>query len=277
MPSYFHILITITSLFLLLFIAYLFLLKTGKAKELSEYDGALFAHRGLHNGERAENSMSAFLAAVEAGYGIELDIRLSRDGKLVVFHDDTLLRVCGIDKRVDELSAEELSKLSLSGTADGIPLFSEVLCAVGGRVPLLVEIKEDRGDSRVSSAAAEMLAEYKGKFIVESFNPISLKNFKRSLPSATIGVLSQSYLKDKNYRKFIYYLLGLMATNIICRPAFIAFNREHPKNIGLRLARFFFCTKTFAWTIRSDEEGRAAIKQGFRGLIFENYLPEKKS
>ena len=105
MPFYFYIIIGVLGFFLLLFVAYLFLLKTSKAKELREYKGALFAHRGLHNSERAENSMSAFLAAADAGYGIELDVRLSSDGKLVVFHDDTLLRVCGIDRRVDEFSA----------------------------------------------------------------------------------------------------------------------------------------------------------------------------
>ena len=274
MPFYFYIIIGVIGFFLLLFLVYLFLLKTKREKGLKEYKGALFAHRGLHGEGRAENSMSAFLAAVEAGYGIELDIRLSADGQVVVFHDDTLLRVCGIDKRVNELTAEELSRLSLSGTADGVPTFAEVLAAVDGKVPLLVEIKEDRGECGVTPIAAEMLKNYKGKFIVESFNPLSLKAYKKYDPSVICGVLSQSYWKEKKFRKGIYYMLGALVTNIFCRPSFIAFNIEHKGNLALKIARFFFRTPTFAWTVRSDDDGKMALKSGFDGLIFENYLPE---
>lgn len=275
MPFYFYIIIGVVGFFLLLFCAYLFLLKTSKREELSEYKGALFAHRGLHNCERAENSMSAFLAAADKGYGIELDVRLSSDGELVVFHDDTLLRVCGIDKRVDEFTAKELAGFRLSGTEDGIPLFSEVLSAISGRVPILVEIKEDQGDSRVSSKTAEILKDYKGKFLVQSFNPLSVKNVKKKLPSAVGGILCQSYWREKEYRKIIHFLLGLMVTNIACRPSFIAFNASHPKNPALLAARLFFRTPTFAWTVRNEDEGRRAKKNHFDALIFENYIPEK--
>ena len=274
MPFYFYIIIASIGLLVLLFCAYLFLLKTSKSEELSEYRGALFAHRGLHNNERAENSMSAFMAAVDAGYAIELDVRLSSDNKLVVFHDDTLLRVCGIDKRVDEFTADELRGFSLSGTADTVPLFSEVLSAVAGRVPILVEIKEDQGDYRVSTATAEILKDYNGKFLVQSFNPLSIKNVKGLLSSATCGILCQSYWRDKQYRKIKHFLLGLMVTNIVCRPSFIAFNAKHSKNPSLLASRLFFKTPTFAWTVRSEEEGVRAKRGRFDALIFEDYIPK---
>ena len=112
-------------------------------KKLEDLRYWVYAHRGLHNAERAENSMSAFRAAVEAGFGIELDVRLSKDGRLVVFHDDTLDRVCGREGRVDDFTAEELATFRLSGTEDGIPLFTDVLAVVDGKIPLLVEIKEN--------------------------------------------------------------------------------------------------------------------------------------
>ncbi|MBQ2876414.1 MAG: glycerophosphodiester phosphodiesterase [Clostridia bacterium] len=258
-------------LFLILFIVYLILLKPKDTASVNEYKNVLFAHRGLHNSVRAENSLSAFAAAVEAGYGIELDVRLSKDGKLVVFHDDTLDRVCGISGKVIDYTAEELSAFSLSGTEDGVPTFSEVLSLVDGKVPLLVEIKEDAGDSKVSSAAAKMLADYKGKFIVESFNPLSIKNFKAHLSGVPCGILCESYVKEKKYRKPLYYLIGAMITNAICKPSFIAFNHRHYKSFALRLARKLYKTPTFAWTVRSVEEERAARKHGFDSVIFENY------
>lgn len=103
----------------------------------------LFAHRGFFTPDQRipENSMPAFLAAAENGYGIEMDIQLTKDNQVVVFHDHTLTRMCGIDLPVRELTYEELQKFPLAGTQERIPLFKDVLKAVHGRVPLLVEIK----------------------------------------------------------------------------------------------------------------------------------------
>ena len=193
-------LITVGAVFVLLFIVYLILLAPKSGRALGEFTAARYAHRGLHGEGKAENSLSAFRAAVDGGYGIELDVRLSSDGVLVVFHDDTLDRVTDKTGRVDAYTAAELSEIKLSGTDDGIPTFAEVLALVDGRVPLLVEIKEDAGDSRVSTAAAQALSEYKGAYIVESFNPLSLKNFGKHLPDVPRGILSQKYLKERSPR-----------------------------------------------------------------------------
>ena len=254
-------------------VIYLILIAPGKKKNINEYKSTLFAHRGLHNAQRAENSMSAFAAAVEKGYGIELDVRLSKDKKLVVFHDDTLTRVAKIEGRVDECTAEELGAMSLAGTADGVPLFEDVLKLVGGRVPLLVEIKEDAGKSEVSSAAAEALKSYTGPYIVESFNPLSLANARKHLPEATYGILSQNYYRYENYRKPLYFALGALLTNRICKPAFIAYDHRDYKSVSFRIAKHLFGAATFAWTVRSAEEEAAARAHGFDSVIFENYLP----
>ena len=98
-------------------------------RQKAPFKGVNFAHRGLHSRDKTvpENSLEAFRLAARAGYGIELDVRLSRDGQVVVFHDDTLARVCGVQKRVDELDYAELKKLKLCGQDAGIPLFSEAL------------------------------------------------------------------------------------------------------------------------------------------------------
>ena len=252
---------------------YLFLIAPRNKKEMKKYKTVMYAHRGLHNGERAENSMSAFRAAVEGGYGIELDVRLSGDGRLVVFHDDTLDRVCGREGRVVDFTADELSTFKLNDTDDCVPLFSDVLALVDGRVPLLVEIKEDAGNTAVSKATCEMLKEYKGEYIIESFNPMSLKVVGKMMPEVPRGILSHRYFENEKYRKPLFFLLQSLLLNCVCRPAFIAYDHRHAKAFGLRFVRAIFRTPTIAWTVRSAEEEAVARKNGFDGIIFENYLP----
>ena len=265
--------ITIPTFVVVLFVIWLFMIAPKNKKEMKRFKTKMYAHRGLHNSERAENSMSAFKAAVDGGYGIELDIRLSKDGQLVVFHDDTLDRVCGREGKVIDFTAEELATFKLNGTDDGVPLFSDVLKMVDGRVPLLVEIKEHPGVSAVSEAACIMLDSYKGDFIVESFNPLSLKIVKDRKPEIVRGILSQRYCEDEKYRKPLYFILQSLMLNFLCRPAFIAYDHRHAKSFALRFVRGFFDVPTIAWTVRSAEEEAVARKNGFDGIIFENYIP----
>ena len=265
--------IAIPIILVVLLLLYLFLIAPRNRREMNNFKSVMYAHRGLHNGERAENSMSAFRAAVEGGYGIELDVRLSRDGKLVVFHDDTLDRVCGREGKVIDFTADELAAFSLNGTADGIPLFTDVLKLIDGRVPLLVEIKEDPGNSKVSEKTCEILRDYKGDYIIESFNPLSLRTVKGIMPHIPRGILSHRYYSYEQYRKPLYFILQSLLLNFLCRPAFIAYDHRHASAFGLRLVRTLFRTPTLAWTVRSAEEEAAARKAGFDGIIFESYIP----
>jgi len=267
--------IAIPIVLVVLIAAYLFMVAPKNRKEMKDFKSVLYAHRGLHDDVLAENSMSAFKAAVDGGFGIELDIRLSKDGKLVVFHDDTLDRVCGREGKVIDFTADELATFSLSGTADGVPLFSDVLELVDGRVPLLVEIKENAGDSSVSLAACEMLKGYKGPFIVESFNPLSLKTVKKNLPEVSRGILSHRYFENEKSRTLLFFLLQSLMLNFVCRPAFIAYDHRHAGAFGLRFVRRFFGTPTLAWTVRSQEDENLARKNGFDGIIFEGYIPQR--
>ena len=104
-----------------------FLIAPRKRRSTSPFDRTLYAHRGLHDNSCPENSLSAFRAAKEAGYGVELDVRFTADKQVVVYHDDTLTRMCGDDRRVDECTYEELQQLHLSDTTERIPLLSDVL------------------------------------------------------------------------------------------------------------------------------------------------------
>lgn len=258
---------------ILSFCIYLFLIKTERREGMESLLSRRYAHRGLHNGTRAENSLSAFKAAKEAGYGIELDVRLTSDGELVVFHDDTLERVTDREGRVDSYTAKELSEIKLCDTGDGIPTFREVLELVDGKVPLLVELKEDAGKYGVTEKACEMLREYKGEYMIESFNPLALGRVRKLLPGTCRGILSQSFLKEKKYRTPTHFLLEILALNVVCRPHFVAFNIEHSKNAALRLTRRIFGVPTLAWTVRSEEQERKATQDGFVTTIFEGHEP----
>lgn len=268
-------LILTLSFLLLSFLVFLFLIKpNGKREKMEGFLKTKYAHRGLHGSGRAENSISAFRAAVDAGFGIELDVRLSADGELVVFHDDELSRVTKEEGRVDSKTAKELSEIKLCGTDDGIPAFKEVLSLVDGRVPLLIEIKEDAGKYGVTKKTVELLREYKGEYLIESFNPLALSVIKKEMPNVMRGFLSQNFLSEKKYKKPLYFLLQNLLLNVVCRPDFIAFNHAHYKNRALKLTRALFGAATFAWTVRSCEEEALAYKNGFDSIIFENYIPE---
>lgn len=275
MKIFFIVLISILSFLFLSFLVFLFLIKpNGKREDIKRFLKTKYAHRGLHDSERAENSMSAFRAAVEAGFGIELDVRLSADGELVVFHDDELSRVTKEEGKVDSKTAKELSEIKLCGTGDGIPTLKDVLALVDGKVPLLIEIKEDAGKYGVTKKTVEVLREYKGEYLIESFNPLALSVIKKEMPGVMRGFLSQNFLSEKKYRKPLYFLLQNMLLNIVCRPDFIAFNHSHYKNRVLKLTRALFGVATFAWTVRSREEEILAYKNEFDSIIFENYIPE---
>ena len=266
--------IIIAAVLVLLLSLYLFAIGTKRSKSLRSFAEHRYAHRGLHSEVAAENSMTAFRLAVEGGYGIELDVRLSKDKRLVVFHDDTLDRVVGIEGRVADFTAEELGAMKLSGTEDGIPLFDDVLNLVSGQVPLLVEIKEDAGDSEVSTLLAERLDTYKGSYIIESFNPLSLRNIKRRLPSAERGILSHRYLAYKPYRKPLYFILQCLLMNFLCRPSFVAYDHRHFRSPSLFFTKKLFGAVTFAWTVKSREDEALARRHGFDTVIFEGYIPE---
>lgn len=247
----------------------------GRKKDIDEFIGTRYAHRGLHDDKKAENSISAFKAAVDHGFGIELDIRLSKDNKLVVFHDDTLDRVCGREGKVRDFTAAELATFKLSGTEDGIPTFDEVLKVVDGKVPLLVEIKELTNDSAVSLHAIKALSSYKGAFIVESFNPLTVGRVSRAMPEVCCGFLSQNFTKEEKNRKPLYFILEHLLFNRICNPSFIAYRHDHHYMPMLKLVRLLG-GRTFAWTVRSEAEEMLAYEHGFDAVIFENYIPGGK-
>ena len=233
-----------------------------------------YAHRGLHdnNSDTPENSMAAFRRAVEAGYGIEFDVQLTKDRIPVVFHDETLDRVCGIPGKVRDFTFQELQQFPLCKSQERIPLFAEFLKLVDGKVPLIVEIKVHEKAADVCEKADELLRGYKGVYCVESFHPYAMKWYKEHRPEVIRGQLSTDFdkpgRKETKTEKMVHYLL----TNFLCRPDFIAYDHRHKRNLS-RLVCQIFRPLNVTWTIKSQAELDASLND-FDLFIFEGFIPK---
>lgn len=228
----------------------------------------LVAHRGLHDEAQGipENSIPAFRRAAEAGKAIEFDVHITADDKLVVFHDEQLQRMTGVPGNIEEWSLADLRKLRLQHTEYGIPTLDEVLETVGGRVPLLIEIKNYKAANvgRLESLLKERLERYEGEFILESFNPEVLVWLHRHAPHFIRGQLGN--LSEEN-RGFKFYS-GHLMFNPLAKPDFIAFQAS---KIDYRLR--MTCKKKkiplFGWTVRTEEE-LARARRLCDGIIYEH-------
>ena len=235
------------------------------------FQNRYIAHRGLHSGKDGvvpENSLAAFAAACENGYGIELDVQLSADGQVVVFHDDNLKRVCGVNKPVCALSLKELQSLSLLGSEETIPLFSDVLDLVAGRGPLIVELKNGRQNKELCEKTLALLRAYDGPFCVESFAPDIVHWFRLNAPDIVRGQLAcsiEGYAKASP--KPVAFAMSRCLMNVWSRPHFIAYELTK-KPIPVRFAELLGA-KRVCWTSRKpgDEVDQDTV-------IFEGYRPE---
>ena len=235
----------------------------------------LYAHRGLHDnkGDAPENSLRAFEKAVDANFGIELDIQLTQDKIPVVFHDATLKRMCGKEGRVCEYAYEELRQFVLADSEQGIPKLEEVLKLVGGKVPLIVEFKMEGTDCSLCPIADEILKKYEGAYCIESFNPLCLLWYRRHNKRVMRGQLSQDYAKDKRYNGPLYFLLKYLLFNGWTKPDFIAYDCHASRNLSLKICRYLYGCLTAAWTIKCSEE-LEIHKKSHDLCIFDNFIPK---
>lgn len=234
----------------------------------------LYAHRGLHDNtsDAPENSMEAFRRAVDAGYGIEMDIQLSKDKIPIVFHDFTLDRVCGVKGKVSDYTYDELRSFRLFDTAESIPAFKDVLEMVDGKVPLIVEFKIEFKDLSLCSIADRLLARYKGLYCMESFNPLGVWWYRCHRRNVMRGQLSDAFWQEREYRGIQYLILQNLLLNFIGRPDFIAFRSKYPRTLSRRICCGPLGATGVAWTIKSQEELELA-KRDYDIFIFEGFLP----
>lgn len=228
------------------------------------------AHRGLHDDVFPENSLGAFKCAIENGYAIELDVHLSSDEEIIVFHDDNLLRMTGFDALVESTPSSKIDGLTLSNTGEKIPRFNEVLGLVDANVPILIEIKNKHKVGPLEESLYNLLQNYSGRYAVQSFNPYSLKWFRDNYPSVIRGQLSGDF-KNETLAWYKKFALRYLLMNWASSPNFIAYDIDllpcwpvtRLKNKGVPV---------LAWTTDSPEKRKKA-KQYADNIIFEGILP----
>lgn len=238
-----------------------------------------YAHRGLHGNGIPENSLAAYSNAIDNGYGIEIDVQLSSDGEIFVFHDHSAARMCGIDKKLSEMTAEEIKTLRLADTDEHIPTLAEVLTLVDARVPLLIEVKYYAETTKLCTLLAEALDSYDGSFAVQSFDPRVLRYFKKYRPRFARGQLVAKAAK-RSERKgtdaqnpFVSFLLNHLLLNVLSRPDFISIQKNHTRELGFIIATEVFKAKAFIWTVKNEKQYEFFKKQGYFS-IFENIRPD---
>lgn len=232
-----------------------------------------FAHRGLHTDDRVipENSMLSFQQAIQNGYAIELDVHLSADGKVMVFHDENLRRMTGIDRNIAEADSKELQELSLLGSRQCIPQLEDVLTLTAGRVPLLIEIKNTGRVGKLEKSLLAILKYYSGPYAVQSFNPLTVGYFRKMAPDMVRGQLSGSLagVELPFYKKL---LLKYLLLNFISQPHFVAYEKGF---LPPWLARILKQKQLFllVWTVRNQTEAQR-LPAYIDNIIFELFAPQ---
>lgn len=263
------ILLFLVALFVLFLLLTPFWIKPNGHRDVSDFSERLYAHRGLHDDVIPENSLAAFREAVKNGYGVELDVQMTRDGKLVVFHDGNLLRMCGINALLKDFTYEELLRFNLKNTQEKIPLFEDVL-AVLGKADLVCEIKSDNGHKNYTlcEKTYDMLRTYPGNYCIESFSPFLVSWFKKYHPEIIRGQLSQRFTRKDKMKWPVRFFMSNLLVNVVSRPDFISYRHQDSRKWGFRLVKFLYNPFLVAWTARGDEEIKSAFNT-FDSVIFE--------
>ncbi len=237
--------------------------------------GWSYAHRGFHGSGVPENSMATFRLALEKGYGIELDLHLLADGNLAVIHDAKLARTTGAEGEIEDLTTADLAKYRLEGTEENIPQFRQVLELFGGKAPMIVELKAERGNhAALCAAACAALDAYEGPYCIESFDPRCILWLRKNRPEIIRGQLAENFLRSKggNLSGVLRLALTNLLTSFVTQPDFIAYNFQDRKGISPELSRRFWGVGAVSWTIRTRADYDAALAEG-RIPIFEYFEP----
>lgn len=234
------------------------------------------AHRGLHGNGAVENSLSAAKAAVDANYAIEVDLQLSKDGEVIVFHDKTLDRLTSEKGEVIARTAAELSAVKLKDTNDAIPSLDDLLKLVAGRVPLVLELKSPwNGDTTLAEKVADRLVNYEGPVAVMSFDPdlvVALKTFAPGLPR---GIVAERWYLHPEWKFMSFWrkrYLGLLLHFMRTKPHFIAYAQFDLPALAPLIGRYIFGMPLLTWTVRLERE-RTRVSRWANQIIFEHIRP----
>jgi glycerophosphoryl diester phosphodiesterase len=234
------------------------------------------AHRGLHDAVRGvmENTRSAFEAAIAGNYGIECDVQVSADGEAMVHHDDELGRLTEGGAPLAHLAAAALKQVVFKATPDRMLTLAELCDLVGGRVPLVVEIKSRfDGDLRLTHRVAEVLGTYNGPAAAMSFDPAPIATLREIAPRLTRGIVAERHYDHPEWdalpagaRRSLAFLLHAPRT----RPQFIAYSVKDLPAAPPLIARHVFGLPLLTWTVRSADDRTTAARYADQ-MIFEGF------
>lgn len=238
-------------------------------KDLSFLKNRLIAHRGYHNKNLGipENSIVAFKKAINNNYIIELDVHITKDKEIVVFHDFDLKRVCGVNKKIEELTYDELLKYNLYDTKYKIPKLKEILNLVDGKVPILIETKVAKFDGMLESKLSQCLDNYNGLFAIQSFFPFSILWFKKNRPHYIRGLLASNFKTNSEINNLKKNISKTLITDVILKADFISYDIKALPNLYVDSKRKN--KLILGWTVRNKEDYNKA-KKYCDNLICEN-------
>ena len=250
-----------------------------RKEKMRPYEQKYICHRGLYNNKDVpENSLKAFKLAVENGYGIELDIQITTDNQLVVFHDESLERICGVNKKLNECTFKEIRKLKLLDTDEKIPLFSEVLKVLRPDTPLVIEIKPEGRCLEALDRTVEMMKDYDGLYNIESFNPTVVTSLRHNYPHIIRGQLAYDSIHDPEcdlslVKKIIE---TYMLCNFLSKPDYIAYECNSYKNLSFQIISRLYKAECIAWTVKSQKQ-LEELKNLYQCFIFDSFIPDEKT
>jgi len=237
-------------------------------KDMKMFIKNYIAHRGLYTNDIPENSLEAFLNATNNGYDIEFDLQLSKDNKIVVFHDDSLLRMCGVKKRIDALTYTELKQFKLNNTSATIPLFTDVLDALPKSTNLMIELKTGSKNRRLVALFLDTIKRYNFNYIVQSFDPRLVHMIKKNAPT-----IARGYITKNNHLncKIISFFIKLLPIHTWIKPDYYVY-----KITDLPNKRMDKMNKkgvlVFSYTATSKEE-LESIRDRYDNAVFEGFRP----
>ena len=260
---------------LIVLLAVLIAPRTIGAADMSPMEGYHYAHRGYHDGNIniAENSLASFQAAIDAGYGIELDVQLSSDKVPMVIHDADLMRICGVEGKVWDYTCQELQQMYLFETNEVVPTLAEALELIDGQVPILLEYKMDKVDTDVCAYSHELLENYDGPYAVQSFHPFALFWYRQNANDVPRGIISKNFIRENKEKgeksDIIDFLTTNLLLNVVAYPDFIGYDWQDADYISLKLCRLMGAV-TSTWTLKEPAHYEA-VKGEFDLYTFENF------
>jgi glycerophosphoryl diester phosphodiesterase len=234
------------------------------------------AHRGLHGDGLIENTLAAARAAVDGNFAIEVDLQLTADNEVVVFHDETLDRLTIATGPLADRTLAELKKISIRGTNERIPTLQELLDLVAGRTPLVLELKSNwNGDERLTARVAAVLAGYAGPVACMSFDPQIVMALQKHAPGLPRGIVAERYYDDPEWSLLTRaqrFKLGNLLHIPRTKPHFVAYYVRDLPAIAPLIARHILGLKLLTWTVRTDAQRRKA-RRWANQMIFEGFRP----